>query len=76
MAGNVYEWCWDGYRFEGYSDPDAALPGYTGPTDTMTRVVRGGAWSDPADLLRIAHRSSAVPQAALPFIGFRCVRNF
>lgn len=76
MAGNVYEWCWDGYRFAGYSDPDASMPGYTGPTQTMTRVIRGGAWSDPADLLRISHRSAAVPQAALPFIGFRSVRNF
>lgn len=76
MAGNVYEWCWDGYRFSGFSDPDAALSGYTGPTQTMTRVVRGGAWADSPDLLRIAHRSAAVPQAAQPMIGFRCVRNF
>jgi len=76
LAGNVYEWCSDWYDADWYSNPLASANNTIGPTSGLARVVRGGAWCDTPDLLRTTHRSSSLPHAALPFIGFRTVRNF
>ena len=75
-GGNVYEWCWDWYDYGWHSNTLAQTANSAGPTSGIARVVRGGAWCDTPDLLRVAHRTSALPRAALPFIGFRCARNF
>jgi len=73
MAGNVNEWCWDwygsGYYASGQSNP-------TGPSPSMSRVIRGGGWDQTADKLRCAARQSASPGTIATDLGFRCVRGF
>ena len=71
MHGNVCEWCqdaYDTYRSVPQTDPQ-------GPGDSWTRVVRGGAWSDPASACRSAAR--AAPSYGEPrssCVGLRLVR--
>jgi len=69
MHGNVQEWCIDWY---GAYDP-ANLKNPVG-TEGNTRVVRGGAFSCYARILRSANRSSMVPIFKNELTGFRVVR--
>lgn len=39
------------------------------------RVVRGGAWPNPANYLRVAYRYNFKPINPSSYIGFRCVRS-
>jgi formylglycine-generating enzyme required for sulfatase activity len=74
MHGNVWEWC-----------EDTGHPSYDGaPTDgsawvdpnAITRVARGGCFSETAAGVRSAYRFSNLPaQAAGEFLGFRPVRT-
>ena len=72
MLGNVWEWCEDDY-----------LPGYGGaPTDgsarvegMMTRVLRGGSWSNSARPVTCSSlaRFNSAPENASNDVGFRVV---
>jgi formylglycine-generating enzyme len=72
MAGNVREWCWDGYSGTYYKtnqvDPK-------GPASGASRVVRGGSWNDYPYLLRCAQRNYYPPAKSINAIGFRCVQK-
>ncbi len=67
--GNVYEWCHDG--FDAY-DGDATDP--LGP-DGGDRVIRGGAFDEPASRLRSAFRTNAEPQRQHANLGLRIARS-
>jgi len=71
MHGNVEEWCLDGQRQ--YEDKSEKNP--VGPLEKgASRVVRGGAWSGDARILRAAYRSAFVPGNRIDFLGLRCAR--
>ncbi len=73
MAGNVMEWVQDCYQ-SGYAD--APLDGSAVVTgECSSRVVRGGSYSSPADLLRSASRDKRPPDVRLDNLGFRVVRQ-
>jgi formylglycine-generating enzyme required for sulfatase activity len=72
VAGNVSEWCADGFRADAYSRyarGDLATPGNEGAV-----VFRGGSWCGSTPwFFRCASRSSLDPANRLPYIGFRYV---
>ena len=71
MAGNVYEWCHDGYQ------GDLGATALTDPVFSgSTRVLRGGAWVKYARYLRAARRGYAyTPSHRYNFFGIRCSRT-
>jgi formylglycine-generating enzyme required for sulfatase activity len=60
MAGNVMEWCWDGYA-KGYSEQ---LDDPLGVGKAAQRVVRGGGWMNKAEGCRVSYRGSRKPEHA------------
>jgi formylglycine-generating enzyme required for sulfatase activity len=67
MHGNVWEWCLDWY--EEY--PTSAVVDPTGADAGMYHVMRGGAWNNPAKLIRSASRSYNTPRVSYFNTGFR-----
>ena len=70
MHGNAQEWCCDWYA--PYDPSQTTDP--VGPMTGDFRVVRGGAHSQLARMLRSANRTSMQPWARNPRIGFRVVQ--
>jgi formylglycine-generating enzyme required for sulfatase activity len=70
MHGNVFEWCQDWYG----QYPRARLTGRKGPASGRKRVIRGGAWFNPAKTCRSASRLSMSSNSKSPFVGLRLVR--
>ena len=70
MHGNAQEWCLDWYA--PYDPSQTTDP--VGPIDSDFRVVRGGAHSQLARLLRSANRTSMNPWVRNSRIGFRVVQ--
>ena len=64
MAGNVAEWCHDGYHTK---------IGASGVSDSQ--VWRGGSWYSIPRLIRAAFRGSESPTSRDSHIGFRCARS-
>jgi formylglycine-generating enzyme required for sulfatase activity len=69
MSGNVWEWCWDNYRF------------YTGNTANMTtankslRITRGGAFNSRSSILRVSYRNPVKPSLKGNIVGLRVVKK-
>ncbi len=72
IGGNAMEWVADCYSgsLEGI-DPNGA-PRTDGSCNL--RVLKGGSWASPPDLVRSAYRSSAQDNRTSCLIGFRVVR--
>jgi serine/threonine-protein kinase len=71
MAGNVWQWCQDGFNDNYYGESPAVDP--QGPTFGGDRVLRGGCWSVGPDYCRSAHRYKANPGRRSSSSGFRVV---
>ena len=73
VHGNVYEWvedCWNGSYEGAPADGSAWTSG-----DCERRVVRGGAWDDFPDDLRVALRVGTPADRSDGYYGFRVART-
>jgi len=72
LAGNVRDWCLNGYRRDGPPDvrivPDA-------PPEGPYRTMRGGSYTSQAVASRCATRLVERPNARILAVGFRLVRS-
>lgn len=73
MAGNMAEWTADYFDRTYYEKSPPADP--KGPADGAYRVIRGGAWSDPAKRVTVFFRNWVGPTQRQANIGIRCARS-
>ncbi len=80
MSGNAFEWCYDWFDQNWYSNSGATQNDTRGPASSPVgyRAVRGGAWDYDAMNARVANRNpflSTIPFITSNDLGFRCVRG-
>ena len=73
MLGNSAEWTNDWYDADYYTSSTSNNP--TGPTETGSRVVRGGDWSSVPSVIRSSARNHYVLTSHDNKVGFRLVRS-
>jgi formylglycine-generating enzyme required for sulfatase activity len=69
LAGNVFEWCADG--FDSYKGKDVSNP--RGPKTGARRNYRGGSWKSRPGSLRTTARSFNAPDYSSNDVGFRII---
>jgi sulfatase modifying factor 1 len=89
MYGNVSEWTYDQFIPDFYAKSENQLDPIAFPDKLYPQVVRGGAYDDPAEVLRSANRTPSDPAwkqldpqipksnwwfPEAPFVGMRLVR--
>jgi len=67
MAGNVYQWCKDGYGTGPRAESNPA-----GPESGTERVIKGGSFIESMESLRSANRDRYEPGYSSFLFGFRC----
>lgn len=72
LAGNLWEWCHDGY-LPNLGSGLAVDP--AGSDSASEGVGRGGAFDEPAGNLRAAYRNPSAPDFRDATSGFRCART-
>ena len=75
MSGNVFEFCWDWKGPFPLDNTDENPRGASGPGPNNDRIMRGGSFGDPANLMMTALRCSSDPSSGGNHIGFRVARN-
>jgi sulfatase modifying factor 1 len=75
MNGGVWEWVQDWYDREAYQRSAGSDP--QGPDEGQEKVLRGGSWSDCADVQTVSFRMSGGIKHGhcSPNIGFRLARQ-
>jgi formylglycine-generating enzyme required for sulfatase activity len=73
MSGNMAEWTADWFEREYYKQSPTENP--KGPETGQYKIIRGGAWSDPASRLTTFFRNWVRPNQRSANIGFRCVTS-
>ena len=71
MSGNVWEWCWDWEA----NYISGSLTNPKGPSSGSYRVLRGGSWSNRANICRVATRHKCGPDQSYQSHGFRVLRT-
>ena len=73
MCGNVWEWCWDSFKADYYSNSPDKNP--SGPDSAALKVVRGGSWNDTKPYLTNSFRFYFESHRADRRLGFRLARS-
>ena len=78
MGGNVWQWCADWYRADGYAAHAAGERNPSGPENGSERVVRGGSYlcsPDYCSRYLVGSRGKLEPSSASSNLGFRLARS-